>query len=292
MEKNLPKVLLAAKKYDKNTEIIVVDDKSTDNSKDIINNYSDIAIITKDKNEGFSSTVNRGVKEATGDIMVLLNTDVYPELNFLEPLVVHFEDTAVFAVGCLDKSMENGKEILRGRGIGRFKNGFLMHSRGETEETNTLWASGGSSAFDKNKWKELGGMDEMFNPFYWEDIDLSYRAQKRGWRVIFETKSIVHHHHEKGAIKSKFSDEEIKIIAYRNQFLFVWKNITDKNLLWNHVFNLPINLLKAIFDNNWGMLKGFIAATFRLPQVIYYRATVRGSITSDANILKDYVKEI
>ena len=47
-----------------------------------------------------------------------------PEKDFLKPLMEHFNDESVFAVGCMDKSIENGKTVLRGRGIGKWKKGF------------------------------------------------------------------------------------------------------------------------------------------------------------------------
>src|SRR3989344_4587761 len=129
LKRNLSKVIEAAKYYtenNKNTiEIIVVDDASIDNSWEEIKNSKiksqkyklKFKSLRNEKNLGFSSTVNKGVKEATGEIIVLLNTDVAPMKNFLLPLTVHFEEKAVAAVGCMDKSIEGKSEVLRGRGI-------------------------------------------------------------------------------------------------------------------------------------------------------------------------------
>ena len=181
LEKNLPKVIDAATAYSVETEIIVVDDASIDNSVDLVSSkFPTVKIYKNEKNEGFASTVNLGVKMANGEIVILLNSDVYPNKNLLSVISSDFSDSQVFAAGFLDLSMENGVEVARGRGIGRFQRGFFMHSRGDTHKNNTLWASGGSSAFDRKKWLELGGISEIYNPFYWEDIDLSYRALKKG----------------------------------------------------------------------------------------------------------------
>ncbi len=277
LSKNLPKVLTAAKDYSHNTEIIIVDDGSTDNSVEILKtlmtsqNDKNIKLITKKKNNGFSSACNLGVKKASGEILVLLNSDIWPEKDFLTYLIPHFSDPQVFAAGCLDKSWENGQETERGRGIGEFKNGFLIHARGDINKTNTLWASGGSSAFDRKKWLELGGFDENFNPFYWEDIDLSYRAQKKGYAVLFEPKAIVHHNHQEGAIKSRYSESQIKTISYRNQFIFVWKNITDNNLLMQHLLSLPKQFIKAIIRKDSAFITGWLMAISKLPKIFYYR---------------------
>lgn len=327
LAKNLPKVLEAAYYYDKNTEIIVVDDGSTDNSLDILKsiigefrhsgeeqnddsrihssssgqvrfwtsqNDERIKIVLKEKNEGFSSTCNLGVANAKGKVVVLLNSDVWPEKNFLEFIVPHFENADIFGVGSLDKSWEDGKEIDRGRGIGEFKQGFLVHARGETNQTNTLWVSGGSSAYNKKIWQELGGFDENFNPFYWEDIDLSYRAQKQGYEIIFEPKAVVHHNHEEGAIKNKYTNTQIKTIAYRNQLLFMWKNITDKDLIKEHLINLPTLIVKSLVRKDFPFIIGLTMAILKLPRLFFNRTTVHCSKTrsiSDKEILIDYKNE-
>ena len=188
LKKNLPKVLDAIE----DEEVIVVDDASTDGSVQIIKNLKfkikndkeKIKIFENEKNLGFSSTVNRGVNEATGDLIVLLNTDVNPEKDFLKTALPHFEDSKVFAVGFLQKCPENGKVILRGRGVGKFEKGLLIHDRGAVigedtsevaewtprmveEPMKTLWVSGGAGIFRKSIWEKFGGLDTLYNPFYW-----------------------------------------------------------------------------------------------------------------------------
>jgi GT2 family glycosyltransferase len=265
LRKNLPKVFEAVR----DAEVIIIDDASTDGSLKVLDDFkSKIKIVKNDKNLGFSSSVNKGVSIARGEIVVLLNTDVTPEKAFLEPLISHFKDGDVFAVGCMDKSIEDGKVILRGRGVGEWGKGFLIHSRGEINRTNTLWVNGGSGAFRKNIWQRLGGFDELYSPFYWEDIDLSYRALKSGYKIVFEPKSIVVHEHEKGAIKSVYSDSAVKRIAYRNQFIFVWKNATDLNLQLLHILWLPLYSVKALVGGDINFFVGFLLALLKLPQVI------------------------
>lgn len=279
LKKNLPKVFDAASSYeDGEIEIIVIDDFSTDNSIEILEKLKSeleskyphikLKIIKNDKNLGFSSNVNKGIKSANGDILILLNTDVVPRKDFLKPLLSHFSDPKMFAVGCLDESIENGKKMLRGRGIGSWKRGFLAHSRGDVNKTNTLWVSGGSGAFRKSVWDYLGGFDELYNPFYWEDIDLSYRALKSGYKILFEPRSIVVHEHEKGAIKEKFSASQIKAIAYRNQFVFVWKNATDLDLQFLHLLWFPYHFLKVFLNQEWNFLIGFTKAFILFPQIL------------------------
>ncbi|SRR5260221_2280687 len=272
LEKNLPKVLEAIRGYKEKVDIIVSDDASSDTSLEVIKKFP-VKIVENTKNDqrGFSSNINRAVAHATGEILLLLNTDVIPQKGFLEPLLTHFTNPEVFAVGCMDQSIENNKKVLRGVGVGRWEKGFFMHSAGNIEQYDTLWVNGGSGAFRKSIWRKIGGLEELYDPFYWEDIDLSYRAQKEGFQVIFEPKSIVIHEHEKGSIKTQFQQKYVTKIAYRNQFLFVWLNVTDASLIVSHLLWLPYHLINALIHRDGIFLLGFCQAFIKLPRVMKIR---------------------
>jgi GT2 family glycosyltransferase len=293
LKKNLDKVYAESSSCKSGkVEIIVVDDASTDGSVAYISSLksktSNLKLITNERNLGFAPTVNKGVKAAVGDIVILLNTDVYPESGFLEPLLKHFSDEKIFAVGCLDRSVEHNGIILRGRGLGEWRRGLLVHRRGEVDKTSTLWVSGGSGAFRKSIWEKLGGLNELLAPFYWEDIDLSYRALKSGYKIMFEPKSIVVHEHDKGIIKSKYSAFKINTIAYRNQFIFAWGNITDLSLKLSHLFFLPLHLIKAIARSDWPFCLGFFEALILLPKVIKFSLlSKRQFILTDAQVISN-----
>lgn len=304
LKKNLSKVvgvLSAAGKQTKHRlELIIIDDSSTDKSVAFLTSCIDslgsnglsIKLITNEKNLGFSPTINKAVKKAHGEIIYLLNSDVLPEKDFLEPLLTHFTDTNVFAVGSMDKSVEDGDVVLRGRGIGKWQRGFFVHQRGEVDKTNTLWVNGGSGAYRRATWEKLGGFCELYKPYYYEDIDLSYRAQKAGYKVTFEPKSIVIHEHDIGAIKKTQTERKIKQIAYRNQFLFVWINITDIGFLFEHFVWLPYHFLKSFMQNDMSFLSGFFAAVVLLPQVMMQRIRLKKYHTiSDRKIFSGYLHE-
>jgi GT2 family glycosyltransferase len=282
---NLPAVFEAAAAYD--AEVIVVDDGSTDNSVKVVEEgFPEVRLVVKEKNEGFASAVNAGAAAAAGRVIVLLNTDVRPEPEFLSFLLPHFDDGSVFAVGCLDKSVEGGKVVERGRGAGKLARGFLVHRwadprRGET----TLWVAGGSGAFDREKWAALGGMRTIYNPFYYEDIDLSWRARKRGWRVLFEARAVVVHEHEEGPIRKLYPPEKVKAIAYRNQFLFVWLNASDSRFLLEHLVWLPWHFLRALRRRDWPFWRGFLQALVRLGRVWEERKRFSGGVVPDAKIV-------
>jgi GT2 family glycosyltransferase len=268
LQKHLPHVILASE----GAEIIVVDDCSSDNSLEVLKSkFPTVRVIAKQTNSGFAQTVNVGVAKAKGDIVVLLNSDVVPEKGFLTPLLSHFSDASVFAVGCLEKNPEKHGIVLRGRGIARWQKGFYIHARGEVDASDTAWVSGGSAAFRTSMWKKLGGMDTIFNPFYWEDIDLSYRAMKAGFKVVFERKSEVWHYHQQGAIKTSFQQEKVTRIVFRNQFLFIWKNLSDPSLWMSHMFWAPIRILQELLRGRSAMGIGFVRALLLLPRVVSIR---------------------
>jgi len=265
MEKHLRNVIRAAP----GAEIVVTDDMSTDGSLEYLQkNYPKVKVVKRDRREGFAANVNSGVSAARGDIIVLLNTDVEPEQGFLNPLVKHFEDLSVFAVGCLEKSHEQDSIVLRGRGIARWQKGYFIHERGETDKQDTAWVSGGSGAFRRSMWNMLGGMDTLYNPFYWEDIDLSYRARKAGWKTLFEKRSVVHHWHEEGKIKREFTPTDVKRIVYRNQFIFIWKNVSDMSIILAHAFWTPIRLLQS---KDILMVQGYLLALTRIVPIVMHR---------------------
>ncbi len=278
LKKNLPRICAVLESADQKVEVIITDDASKDESLAIIQEFIlskkatlPIHVVENKRNQGFSSNVNRGVQKATGDVILLLNTDVIPEKGFISPLLVHFDDPYVFAVGCMDKSIEGDKTILRGRGLGKWEKGIFIHARGEVDRKNTLWVSCGSGMFRKSIWDKLGGLDPLYNPYYWEDIDLSYRALKSGYKLIFEPESTVIHEHDLGSIKTQKSQENITRHAYRNQFIFIWKNVTDTKLFLNHIMWMPLHFLKAIIRRDIAYVQGLLSALAKLNSVVSSR---------------------
>lgn len=180
LEKNLP---LVFRVLPKGTEVIIVDDGSTDGSQEYLKKLktqnSRLKVFFNKKNLGFAKAVNQGVEKAHGEIVVLLNNDVIPQKDFLKPLEKDFRDPKVFAVSFNEQNWSWAKL--------KWVNGFVEHEPGPKVDKVHIsaWTSGGSGAFRKKIWEKLGGFDEMYSPFYWEDIDLSYRAWKRGYKVLW-----------------------------------------------------------------------------------------------------------
>jgi len=218
---------------------------------------------------GFSRAANRGVEEANGELVALINSDVTPRKNSVTSVIPYFEDPDVFAVGLCDLSHENNKIVKRGRGGARFKRGFVSHFAIPIKKGETFWVSGGSGVFDRQKFLDLGGFDTVFAPFYWEDIDLSFRAWRKGYKCIFEADAQVDHFHEKGAIKKSSSPFFIKVVAYRNQFLFVWKNIDNYFLIIQHILWLPYHIIRAALSFDFAFHLGLLWAIARSWRLVF-----------------------
>jgi len=270
LEKNLPAVLKACQEWAKTGwEIIVVDDASTDDSLAFLKeNYPQVKVVVHQKNQRFAAACNSGVKSARGEVVVLLNNDVSPEPSFLKPLIRHFKDPEVFAVGCKERDTKDKEIVLSGRGIMKFRRGLAVHWRAKDQNKKTTsWVAAGSGAYDREKWLEIGGMDTLFRPAYEEDRDISYRALKHGWKILFEPKSIVNHRHETTNIRA-FGTRKVKIISFKNQFLFVWKNITDSDYLLKHFLWLPYHLTVTNLRSRGLLWLGFLLALKQLPEAL------------------------
>lgn len=231
LEKNLPAVINAFENKKNNIiEVIIVDDGSSDDSVNFINQkYKGVVkLIKHTKNRGFATSVNTGVRATKGDLIVLLNSDVSPSVNFLEDMSELFEDKNVFAVSLHEKGYGGAK--------GNFIDGFVEigMKKESTKIEKSFYVSGGSGVFRKSIWQDLSGMDErLLSPFYWEDIDLCYRAIKRGYSCLWSPDSDVVHNHE--STISKLPKKYVARIRERNQLLLIWKNITSRSMFLKHI---------------------------------------------------------
>ncbi len=256
LEKNLPFVAAAAK----GEEIIVVDDASADKSVAFLkSSWPQIKIVQNKNNLRFAQSCNKGVERARGQVVILLNSDVRPKKDFLAPLISHFKDDQVFSVGAKEISIERGKKTESGRALGEFKKGFLVHWRAKDQtKKDTLWTFGGSMAVSRKKFLALGGFDKDYKPAYWEDIDLCWRARQKGWKILFEPSSVVYHQHETTNTKA-LGKKKMEAAAFKNQILFMWKNIRGIKLL-KHFLWLPYHLIFTSIRSEGLFLLGFFWA--------------------------------
>src|SRR3989338_4497378 len=168
------------KKYFDGCEVIIMNDYPQENiTKKVKKICPEAIIVNNKKNLGFAGNVNRGVLKATRNYILLMNSDVVLKDNsFLNALDYFKKNRKLFAVG-FAQIEKDGKIVGANRGY--FKNGLINHSLLSSNIyhlTSNFWAEGGSSILKKKLFIDLGLLDELLNPFYWEDIDLSYISLK------------------------------------------------------------------------------------------------------------------
>ncbi len=240
LEKYLPSIVEALAGNPAN-EIIVVDNGSEDGSADFLRRaFPGVKVLPLPHNLGFGGGSNAGFRAASNDIVVLLNSDMRVAPDFLAPLLKGFADPEVFAVSC-QIFFSDPDKVREETGLTQawWQDGGLRVRHRLDEAVQDLfpcfYGGGGSCAFDRRKFLELGGFDPLLEPFYLEDTDLGFMAWKRGWKVLYQPRSVVFHEH-RGTIGRKFSPGFIQSVLKKNFVLFCWKNIHEWPRLVSHFF--------------------------------------------------------
>ena len=269
LQKHLPAVLQAMQPED---ELIVIDDASSDSTEFWFKEWKrdktkySIQYIQNIANLRFAATVNKAVREASHAYVFVLNNDVAPHKDVLESLwncwQSYEQPDTIFAIGCLEYEQDPNskrKPVLGGKNKLWFERGMFIHSRYTDMKTGpTAWASGGSALFDKKKWEALGGFDRAFYPAYWEDIDLSVRARKQGWEVLFCAEAKVDHHHET-TNATVFGQQRIAYMSWKNAFIFTWRHMKVSEWI-QHIVWLPYHLFITGSRTKGLTIRAFLAA--------------------------------
>jgi len=265
LEEYLPSVLAALKHTKADYEIIVSDDASTDDSvKFIRENYPEIIIVESKINQGFSHTINSGIKIARKHLALLLNSDVKLKEDYFEPQWKYFEKPDTFGVmGSIwsedarpDEPFGRGKRLMDAAKYPVWKGGQLRSTinyslkERKGRDILTLFLSGANALVDRKKLIELQGMDPRYSPFYMEDVDLSVRAWRKGWKCYYEPDAMCYHKLSE-TISTHNSKKKVSYISKRNKFIFHDTHLEGgKRLLWNieNAFNLLVRWLAMDFS--------------------------------------------
>jgi hypothetical protein len=269
------------------SQIIVVENGSTDGSLEFINtHYPGVDLVVNKKNLGFAGGVNSGIRYAIDDncdFVALFNNDAIADKDWLRYLVEATEkDGKVGVVTC--KFMDIDGKHLDSTGD-QYTNWGLPYPRGRGEPVNDSYddqidifaASGGASLYKVKMFKDIGLFDEDFFAYY-EDVDLSFRAQLAGWKIRYCPKAIAYH--QIGATSSKISG----FTTYQ----------TMKNLPWLMWKNVPATYLLKVLPRfkiayfsfyasawrrhqGWSATKGVLLSVTLAPKKIWQRHQIQNT---------------
>lgn len=271
----LPSVIQAVEARGNIDEIIVIDNASTDDSIEFVKQtYPQIKIIEKRENN-FLFSINEEIVKSNKDYFIFLNNDLRFDIGFITPLLDWFDDGQVFATTSKIYDWD-GKGLQTGKRFISFKK-FTFNSWYDFDiqyACHTLFAPGGASAYDRKKFIELGGYDELFKPAYLEDIDISYRAWKAGYKVIYCPKSIIYHK-GRATLSKIYRSKEIDKIFLKNNLVFTWKNITDIRFNIFHILLIPYRLIRIITSSPSYLSKQYIKTLLIFPYIFMKRNKVK-----------------
>jgi O-antigen biosynthesis protein len=285
----IPSVLKSVA-YDKQRsyEIMVVDDCSSDDSLEILaQEFPTVRAEKTPVNYGFHGANNFGASLSRSRLIMPMNNDIKLDEDALFHLAEHFEgDKETFSVSGKFYGFD-GTTFLYGNRGGYFCKGhFYLYEKEPDDTSQTLFACGGAFMVDREGYLKLGGFDTIYHPLYYEEIDLSYRALKRGWKVLYEPKSIAYHKVQ-STITRQEKKKQIGLISARNNYLFVWKNILDQSLTYQFLFYIPIFLIRDLFRMKSRFWIAFYMALKRLPKILKARRQEKlNVIFSDQEILQ------
>ncbi|MBI2966530.1 MAG: glycosyltransferase [Bacteroidetes bacterium] len=239
----LPETIRAAIIAGKNSgcgfEIIVSDDASTDNTPvNIRKEFPGLKIITAEINCGFAVTANKGIKSASGDFVLLLNSDTLLSENYFNTQFSFFEDKNTF--GVMGRICEPGSERTIDAAKYPSWNGSRLISTGNFMVANTppgfiiptLFLSGANALMDRKKIFTLGGFNEIYSPFYMEDVDLGVRAWRLGWKCCYDPEAVCYHN-PSSTIKKYYNNRFIRQISKRNKMIFHFIHLAGvRRILW------------------------------------------------------------
>jgi len=301
----LPSVLEACHCYSGNdrnpVQIVIVDDASNDATgqwlmsqgfrpaqasqprlPDPDRHSINLDLIKNETNAGFAFSCNRGIRLAAHRLVLLLNNDVRISPDAIGKLVGHFDDSEVFAVHCQVFEMETGRLIGTGKLAG-FSRGFIrVHSSyvccanpdpKSGVPLYSAFAGGGAAMFDRAKFDLVGGFDDLLSPYYWEDVELSYRAWKRGYKVFYEPAAIATH--RVSSTIGRLDQRAVKVVQQRNRLIFHWVHLHDGSLLASHLMWLILLALTAPIRLQPWFLVSFFKAIASLPRVLRRREQER-----------------
>jgi glycosyltransferase involved in cell wall biosynthesis/GT2 family glycosyltransferase len=251
-------------------EVIVVDNGSGDGTSAYLGEHWPwVRLEISVDPLSFSRAVNRGIAAARYSHICLLNNDMIPHEGFFGPLLRAFEQvpglfcaTAQIFLPPGQRREETGKAVVRWP-LPRQGNDFPVHCieplPGE-DLTYVLYGSGGCSVYDAGKLRAIGGMGEVYEPAYVEDLDAGFRAWQRGWPTVFVSQSCVTHQH-RATTSRYFTNDELDTVLEVNFLKFLARCVSTPEV-FREIWKYAVRRLntRAALEHHTPSLHALIAA--------------------------------
>lgn len=245
---------IAAHTSDVDYEIIIVDNASTDGTIQFVEELSStgwVKAVFNSINAGFAPAVNRGVRESSGQTIVLLNNDVIVSPNWLPGLLIHLMTESVGAVGPVTNRIGNEAEVDTAY---RTFDEFL----GEAEHRRTHFAGQSTDlpmlamfcfAILRETWERIGPLDEQFELGMFEDDDYAMRLQAAGLRTVCAEEVLVHHFGQAsfGSLVSTGKYAEV-FEANRDRFNRKWNRLWQPHKRRRNQYQVMIEAIKSTVE--------------------------------------------
>jgi GT2 family glycosyltransferase len=277
LEACLSSLCRAAAVYGPACRVVLVDNRSTDESVAFTRRRFPQVEVTIAPVNDFLFSLNGVAASRREEVVVVVNNDMRFDERFVAPLVEHFVDPRVFAVGAAIRTWDGTADTVGPR-CARLEQ-FWFHkwwSYERQETALTLEACGGAVAYRRRAFVDLGGFDPLYRPGYYEDLDVSYRAWARGWRVVYEPRSVAYHK-ESATMIARFGSPAKARLLYRNHLLFTIKNVGGSGFLLGFLALLPYRVLSPLLRGYTVPLRGFVRALPMAPAAFGRRIAARGS---------------
>ncbi len=268
LERCLPTLFESLQCIDGESEVIVVDNGSTDGSAVFLEqNYPAIHLIRNQKNRGFSYANNQAFAIARGRYIAILNNDTEVDRFWLRNAIAVLESDRTIGSCATQMRFLQFPRIINSAGISvdiagvpRDRLGGQPVSASESCPTEVFSPSAGAAVYRKELLDEFGGFDERFFAYY-EDVDLAWRAKRAGWRCVYVPDSIVYH--EFSGTSRQGSSFKAFLLS-RNRVWLMLKNASARQLLYSLprslAYDIGVIAVTAIRQQSLAPLQGKIAA--------------------------------
>lgn len=263
-------------------EIIVVDNASADESLQVVRRrYPRAKLLALPENTGFGAACNRGLREASGDLVAILNNDIILSPQWLERLLAHAVEPWDFWASRILLASDPDRVDSAGDAMAvvgsAYKIGHGEPAAYHDTPREVFGPCAAAALYRRSILEALGGFDADFFLIY-EDADLNMRARLQGYRCLYVPEALVYH--RVNASIGTFSHNYV-YYGHRNSEMVFWKNMPASLLLLYLPERVLFNLLSFAYFLWRGRGVSFLSAKLsflrQFPEVLQKRREVQGS---------------